>query len=442
MTDPRTGTTAPVQPKTARVEISIRYRNYALALLLLVYVVNFVDRQILTILLEAIKHDLGLSDTQLGFLTGIAFALFYAIAGIPIARWADRGTRRSIVALGLALWSGMTALCGLAQNFTHLMLARIGVGLGEAACQPSSHSLISDYFPPERRGVALSVYSLGIPIGIMGGYLIGGWINHYFDWRTAFLVVGIPGIFLALLVRLTLQEPPRGYAEGAQAAADAETLGSTLRFIWSLRSYRHMALAAALHTLYGYGALAFVPVFMIRSHGMTNTAELGAWLGIIALIVGVTGILLGGALSDHFGGRRDARWYMWVPAGATLLSLPFTFLFYLWPDPRIALLINMPAQILNQTYIGPTLAMTQGLVRLRMRALASAILLFLINLIGLGLGPQVVGILSDWLTPVHGANGIRYALLSVVIAGSLWSSFHYFLAARTLRRDLEAKNAR
>ena len=192
------------QAATEPPSLSPTYRSYALALLVVVNVFNYLDRQILSILLESIKRDLQLSDTALGFLTGIAFALFYTFAGVPIARWADRGTRRTIMALGLAVWSGMTALTGLAQSFTQLALARIGVGVGEAACSPPVHSLLSDYFPPERRGTALSIFSLGVPIGIMIGYLVGGWINQYFGWRTAFFVVGLPGLLLAVVVRLTV----------------------------------------------------------------------------------------------------------------------------------------------------------------------------------------------------------------------------------------------
>ncbi|MGI9592688.1 MAG: MFS transporter, partial [Myxococcota bacterium] len=203
-----------MSPAPASAEISDSYRRYALGLLLVVYVFNFIDRQILAILAEPIAKELDLSDTALGFLGGVAFAVFYTFAGIPIARWADRGTRRSIIALGLLVWSGMTAVTGLSRSFAHLALARVGVGLGEAACSPPAHSLLSDYFPPERRGTAFSIYSLGIPIGGAIGTFAGGWIVEFFDWRTAFFAVGLPGVVLALVVRLTLREPPRGHSEG------------------------------------------------------------------------------------------------------------------------------------------------------------------------------------------------------------------------------------
>jgi MFS family permease len=428
----------PVLPLFSRA-----YLNYVLGLLVIINTFNYLDRQILSILLEPIKRDLQLSDTALGFLTGIAFALFYTFAGIPIARWADRGVRRAIISLGLAIWSGMTALTGLAQSFTQLALARIGVGLGEAACTPPTHSLLSDYFPPERRGTALSIFALGVPIGIMLGYLAGGWVNHHFGWRTAFFVVGTPGLLLAFISWVTLREPPRGHSEGLQVdkSTERESVSEVLRFMWQLRSFRHISLAAALHALYGYGALAFMPAFMMRVHAMTNTAELGLWLGLIAGIFSGIGTVLGGNLSDRLAAsRKDMRWYMWLPAWATMLSVPFSFLFYLWPEGRTALLLSIPGAILGPIYLGPTAAMTQGLVKLRMRATASAILLFVINLIGLGLGPQAVGALSDLLAPTYGTESLRYALLSVVVIGSIWSALHYFFAARTLREDLTAKD--
>jgi MFS family permease len=430
------------QTAAQQPSISSTYRGYVLGLLVVANVFNYLDRQVLSILLEPIKQELHLSDTALGFLTGIAFALFYTFAGIPIARWADQGVRRTIIALGLLVWSGMTALTGFAQNLTQLALARIGVGIGEAACSPPSHSLLSDYFPPQRRGTAISIFSLGVPFGIMLGYAAGGWVNAHFGWRSAFFIVGVPGLLLAAIVRLTVREPPRGYAEGLSphAPAKQDSTLDVLRFLWSLRSFRHLSFAAALHAFYGYGVLAFVPAFMMRVHGMTNTAELGLWLGAITGIFSGIGTFLGGTMGDRLSARyKDVRWYLWLPAWATLASIPFAFSFYLWPEGRTALLLNAPGAILGPTYIGPTFAMTQGLVKLRMRATASAIVLFVVSLIGLGLGPQTVGIISDLLAPTYGAESIRYALLSVVVTCSVWSAIHYFLAARTLHEDLKAK---
>jgi len=423
-------------------QLSPAYKRYVLVLLVVVYVFNFVDRTILSILLEPIKAEFALSDTQLGFLSGLAFALFYTVLGIPIARWADRGVRRSIISLAVLTWSGMTALTGLAQNFTMLLGARIGVGIGEAGCSPPAHSLLSDYFPAQRRATALATYSLGIPIGSGIGYLAGGWLAEWFDWRTAFIVVGLPGVALAAVVRLTLREPLRGAYEvhaatQPPAAREPVPLLRVIRFMLSLASFRHMAMGAALHAFYGYGAGAFNPAFFVRSHEL-SVGEIGTWLATIGFTGGVVGTYLGGFLSDRIA-ARDTRWYMWLPALSTLIYVPFAFLLYLWPTPHAALAMALPGALLGGMYLGPTFAMTQTLVRPEMRALASAILLFIINLVGLGFGPQGVGLLSDLLQPSLGVESLRYALLVTVVTFALWSVVHYALAARTLVEDLQAK---
>ena len=362
-------------------EITPRYSNYALGLLLGVYIFNFIDRQILSILMENIKQEIHLSDTQLGFLGGIAFALFYTFAGIPIARWADRGSRRNIISISVLVWSLFTALTGSARNFSMLLVARIGVGIGEAGCSPPAHSMISDFFPPERRGTALSIYSLGIPIGGSLGTLVGAWVGELFGWRTAFLVVGLPGLLLALLVWRTLREPVRGRSE-AQAPMQTQkkdSLRDVLRFMAKLRSFWHLSFAGSLHAFVGYGAAYFVPSFFARVHGM-GLAERGTWLAMIGLVA-VVGTYLGGWLGDRLA-PRDMRWYVWVPGIATLAGVPIAIGYYLSPDPyRALLLFGIPAGIAGPMYLGPTFAMTQTLVKPHMRAMASAILLFILNLI-------------------------------------------------------------
>jgi predicted MFS family arabinose efflux permease len=418
-------------------EPSDAYRRYVLGLLLVVYVVNFLDRQILTILLEPIKQEFALSDAQLGLLGGLAFAFFYTLLGLPIAMWADRGSRKHIIALALFVWSAMTVVSGWATSFATLLLARIGVGIGEAGGSPPSHSLLADYFPPQRRGFALGVYAAGIPIGGAIGALAGGWIGAYFGWRTAFVVVGLPGILLALVVFLTLREPRRGQSEGALVVADAERLGDVLRFLLRLRSFRHLAFAAALHGFYGYGAANFVPSFLARVHEVPLELR-GTLIAILALSGGI-GNVAGGRLADHLG-ARDARWYLWLPGIATFAGVPAAAAFYLWPTPYGAVAIGCLPVILGAMYLGPTFALTQTMVRPRMRALASAILLFILSLIGLGGGPTFVGWLSDRLEPHYGALAIRYALLLTVAAGALWATLHYALGARTLREDLRAKD--
>jgi len=419
--------------------LSNRYTRYALGLLVVVYIFNFIDRSILSILLESIKEEFQLSDTQLGLLSGPAFAIFYTLFGLPIARWSDRSSRTSIIAVAVVVWSGMTALTGFAQHFTHLLLARIGVGIGEAGCSPPAHSLLSDYFPASRRATVLAIYSLGIPIGGGIGFLAGGWLDEFFDWRTAFIVVGIPGVLLALIVKLTLREPKRGrYDDPALADAPHKSVGQVLKFMYGLKSFRHLAIAAALHAFYGYGAAAFVAAFFRRSHQM-DPGELGTWFGIIAFTAGSAGTFLGGYLADRLA-RRDQRWYMWLPALATTAFIPFAFFLYLASDPYLGLILYFPGSILGGMYLGPTFAMTQSLVPASMRATAAAILLFAINIIGLGLGPQGVGILSDLLSPTFGSESLRYALLITIVSFALWSVLHYTLAARTLRADLLVKD--
>ncbi|MFP6656044.1 MAG: MFS transporter, partial [Myxococcota bacterium] len=345
----------------------------------------------------------------------------------------------SIIALAVLVWSGMTAATGFAQSFLHLVLARIGVGIGEAGCSPPAHSLISDYFPPSKRATALAIYSLGIPIGGGIGFLAGGWLEQFFDWRMAFIVVGLPGVLLALVVRLTLKEPKRGQFDEPSARNAAEpSLKQVFHTMNRLKSFRHMALAASLHAFYGYGASAFLAAFYMRTHGM-DAGEVGTWFAIIACTAGVAGTFLGGYLADRLG-RRDRRWYMWIPAFATLASIPFTFALYFSSDPYVALAFSVPGSVMGGMYLGPTFAMTQTLVPPAMRATAAAILLFVINMIGLGLGPQGVGILGDLLAPQFGIDSLRYALLTIVVAFAGWSVIHYLFAARSLRADLDSES--
>ena len=412
---------------------TIAVRNYALGVLVVVYTFNFIDRQILSILMEAIKLDLGLSDKALGFLAGFAFALFYAVLGIPIAMWADKGNRRNVIALAIAIWSAMTALSGLAQNFTHLALARIGVGIGEAGCTPPAHSMISDYYRPEERATALGIYALGIPLGIMFGMFVGGWINEHFGWRRAFFVVGLPGLLLALLVRFTVTEPPRGHSENRTAEADRPPFMDTVRFLLQRPTFVHIAIGGALAAFVGYGVAAWFPTFLIRSHGMATT-EVGLWLGLIIGIPGGAGIFLGGYVADKLG-RRDPRWYLWTVAVTSLVALPFGAATYLLSNPYAALLVFSIPILLSNFWQATTMAQTQSLVRLRMRGVASAILLFIINIIGLGAGPWAVGALSDALAPYFGADSLRWSLF--VFGGiGLWVAWHFYAAGKLLAADL------
>ena len=418
-------------PYTAR-----KARYYTLGILTLVYTFNFIDRQLLAILQEDVKAELMLTDTQLGLLTGFAFAVFYVAAGIPIARWADRSNRRNIISIAIGLWSLMTAISGFVQNFAQLMLARIGVGVGEAGGSPPAHSIVSDIFPPESRASALAFYSTGVNVGIMFGFLLGGWLNEFFGWRTAFIVVGLPGIILALIVRFTIAEPIRGGMENRQDAS-VVPFGDVLGLLWSRLAFRHMAFAAALNAFAGYSASSWTASFMQRSHGMT-TAELGTWLALILGFFGAIGVFGGGYLADKLG-RRDKRWHMWLPAITGVICLPFMVGTYLAETAYAALAFSAVPGLLFNVYLGNTLAMTHGLVGLRMRALSSAILFFILNMIGLGLGPWFTGYLSDQLTPSLGAQALRHAMLYTLPAIMAWSVLHFWLASRHLLGDL--KNA-
>ena len=424
---------------TATTEIiTPQYRRYAMLLLVLVFTSSHVDRQILAILLQPIKLELQLTDTQLGFLSGVAFAIFYAMLGVPLAMWADRGNRRNLIALALATWSGMTAVCGMATNFWQLALARIGVGIGEAGSSPPSHSMIADMYPPAERASAMGTFSLGINLGLMTGFLAGGWISQWYGWRVAFYVVGLPGLLLALVVRLTLREPPRGYVEGLQSSShEAPSLGTVVRFMASTPTLRHLAAGATLASFVGYGVVLWLPAFLMRSHGL-QSGQIGTALAFLFGIMGGISTYIGGSLADRLG-RRDVRWSMWVVSVAILIALPFTIAAYLAKDIQTATLYSIVPALMGGVYLGPSFALNQSLVAVRMRSVASAILLFIVNIIGLGLGPQTVGILSDFFQAQYGSESLRYALLCLSLINA-WAALHYFLAGRTLREDLPKAN--
>ena len=422
--------------ENSRVSFTPRYRQYVLGILLVVYVFNFIDRQILSILLEPIRKDLLLSDTQLGFLSGVAFAIFYACFGIPIARIADRSSRVNVISWSLAAWSVMTALCGLALNFWQLMLGRIGVAVGEAGASPASHSLISDYFAPETRATAMGIYALGVPIGTLIGLLAGGWLVHFFDWRTAFIVVGLPGVLMAIIVRMTVKEPPRGNSEVIIKEKQAPVpLREAIIYLWARPSFRHVVLAVAFHALVSYGYNGWLPAFFARSYGMSS-AEIGSWLAPLIGIFAGLGTFSGGYISDYFA-KRDRRWYVWVPALTLAISVPFFLLAFMSDDKYTTLALLIVPLYFNYVYLGPTFALIQSLAEVRMRAMASAILLFVISLIGLGLGPFLVGVLSDYLKPEYGEESLRIALMFVFLF-NIWSGIHYYIAGLTLRADLDA----
>lgn len=422
------------QPQDAPTEVGGPYAYYVLAVLFVVYVFNFIDRQILSILLQPIKEDLQVSDTAMGFLTGFAFAVFYAIAGLPLARVADRWVRRSLIALSLATWSLMTAASGLARNFTDLALARVGVGIGEAGCTPPAHSLLSDYFPPEKRATVLAVYACGIYMGVGLGFWLGGWLNDAFGWRVAFMVIGLPGVAMAVVVRFTVREPPRGMSERTAATSRTYSLGETWRFLTRLPSGRRLSLGAAFQAFVGYGLGAWIPAFFIRLHGMTP-GELGLWLSWITGIGGAIGAFSGGWLADRWV-RDQPKARVYISLVGALCSIPFIVAALVLENTTLALLSFFPANIFGTMWIGSAGSIVQDLAPPAMRATAAAVFIFILTMIGLGAGPQTVGILNDLIgTP----DAIRYSLLWVAVSTSLLSAVFFWLTGKTLERDITAK---
>lgn len=426
-------------PHSKSGKISVAARRYVLALLVVVYTFNFIDRQILAILLPAIKVEFGLNDTVLGFLAGSAFALFYATLGVPIALLADRWNRRNLIALALAIWSGMTALSGAAANVVQLAIARIGVGVGEAGCSPPAHSMISDLYAPTERSTAMGIFTLGISGGIMLAYLAGGWVVENIGWREAFFIVGIPGLVLALLVRFTIAEPVRGQSEGKHDAADRPGILAVARFLLARKSFIHLALGSGLASFNGYAVISFFPTFLYRTYGM-NLSEIGVYLGLILGIAGGLGFAGGGYVADRLG-RYGSRYSLWGVAAATLIAWFFHFPVFLAGSAYASLAFFVVPAVFANFYLATTFAQIQGLVGLRMRAVASAMLLFILNIIGLGLGPQTAGILSDLLAADYGVESMRYSLLIIAVVISLWSALHFVLAGRHIEEDLARSDA-
>ncbi|KYC28852.1 Major facilitator family transporter [Sterolibacterium denitrificans] len=425
------------------------YAWYVLSLLSITYIFNFIDRQILAMLIEPIKQEFGVSDTAMGFLSGFAFVFFYTIVGIPIARWADRGSRKVIITLAVTIWSGMTAACGLARNFAELALLRVLVGVGEAGGSPPSHSLISDYFPPKKRATALSMYAAGVYIGSALAFLAGGYLLKNYDWRMAFFIVGLPGLILAVLVGLTVKEVPRGYSERrecgehpsetppsvpATSPAPQATLAEVLAFLRSRRAFVFVAFASSVQSLAGYAILTWGPAFLGRVHHM-SFVEIGLHLGWTIGIAGCLGAWLGGHLADRFG-ARDTRWYMRLPAMQSITAVPFLVGFVLLQDKQQALLCFIPFYTLGAMYVGPMFSVVQGVTPPHMRATAAAILLFVVNMIGSGLGPLSIGLLNDHVFgPIYGAEAIRYSMLVMGLLGG-FASLLFWQAAKSLREEM------
>lgn len=451
--------------------LSRSYVNYALTMLLIVYTLNFVDRQIVAILGEDIKEALQLDDGQFGLLGGLAFALFYTVLGIPIARLAERGNRVRIISVALAVWSGFTALCGVASNFVQILLFRVGVGVGEAGCTPPAHSLISDYVPPEKRASALALYSMGVPIGTFAGFALGAVIADTFGWRAAFFAVGLPGVALALITWFTLREP-RMLGLAKLAPSHGAKFSDALKELASKPSYWCAVFAVTVVSFIGYGHAYFLPAYLARTHGM-ELQERGLGMAVMVLIAGVLGTWLGGRLADR-AAQRDTRAYMSLPAIAFILGAPFFVAGMLVPAGEhtiagvtigsgyVALLLLALPTALNSIWYGPVYAAIQGLAKPHTRATAVAVMFFILNLVGLGLGPTIVGMLSDMFAAQHfgaadgaafkaacpprspdaacqlaQAEGLKLSLLWSATVGVLALVF-FALGRRTIREDLEA----
>ncbi|MCH2169694.1 MFS transporter [Myxococcota bacterium] len=408
---------------------SPEYSRYVLGALFVLYIFNFIDRQLLNLFLEPIKQEFGASDTAMGALTGLAFALFYTIAGFPLARWADRNSRTALITAGLVVWSAMTALSGWTRSFAQLALARVGVGVGEASFTPSSHSLLTDYFPPEKRATALATFAAGASVGNVLGFFGGGLLADSIGWRNTFVFLGLVGLPIALIFRLTVREPKRS----APPTPRPESILTIWRALMSRPAFLFLAVSASLHGFSSYGSTSWIAAFLIRIHDL-SLFETGAVMALTSGVAATVGQIVAGRLADHLG-KRDVRWYMYLPAITSVLTLPFLVAFLLMDDLTWAILLYVPGSLLASMWTGPTYAMGQSLAKPHMRAMASAILVFLLNLIGMGLGPLVVGVLNDVFAPHFGTDAIRYSLMLAIIPHSLAAIFN-LRAARTLREDI------
>ncbi len=412
-------------------------RTLVLVLLTSVYFFSVVDRQIMAILLQPIKDDLGLSDTELGFLSGTAFALFYATLGLPLGRYADRINHRNrLITFALFLFSLMTFVSGLAANFMQLLFARIGVAIGEAGTSPPSHSMLSDLYAPSERAMAMAVLTVGANIAIVIGFVVGGIVAALYTWRMAFMVLGGTGVVLALFMVWLLIEPRRRQDAGSYNALTnvSPSIQETLRFLWRQRSYFHLLIGSSLALFVGLGLVSWLPSYFHRSFNM-NVRDAGITLGIMIGVGSAIGTLLSGYLADRLG-RKDARWRVRIIGIVVSLTIPFHCLLLMAETETQALLALLIPAVTISFFQAPAFAVAQELSQMRMRAMTSAIILFTINMIGLGLGPQLIGIVSDVLGSSYGDESLRYALFLVLPIG-VWAAVHFFLASRTLLADIQ-----
>lgn len=416
------------------------YRRYVLSTLTLTYTLSVLDQSLITLLLQPIKDDLHLSDTQLGFLTGIAFGLIYSILGLPIARWADRGNRVTITSVAIALWGGAVMLTLFVFNFAQLVLARMAAAVGGSGCMPATFSLVGDYCSTaSERTRAMSIYMLANPLSILVSFVLGGWSNERYGWRVSFLLMGVPALLVAAVVKMSVAEPRTHAIRSPALEHHRPRLADVLKTLWCQPSTRHLVLGLLLFYTMALGLAPWYAAFMIRSHHM-GTAELGVWLGLIFGLGGMAGVLLGGYAADRWF-AQDERGQMRLVAAALASLMPLCALFFLLPRKRDSLIALIPVVVVGSVLFGPTFALMQRLVVDELRATTLAVVMLLCNLIGMGIGPQIVGILSDWLRPVLGTDSLRYAMLILSFL-ALWAAYQFWRVGRTVREDLSAVTLR
>lgn len=442
-----------IQPGDVALEgvapYSPAYTRYVMGILLLVMAFSSIDRTILSILVEPIRQEFGFSDTEMGALMGVAFTLVYTLTALPVARWADFGVRTSIVALGLFFWSCATVATAFAKGFLSFFVMRMGVALGESAGSSPSVSLLSDYLPPARRAAGLSVIPIGSVVGMGAGMIVGGWVNEAYGWRWAFIVAGVPGIALALLVRFTIANPPRGASEVGRTV-DANSVLDSVRYLLGLRTYRMVLLANAFALFASMGRNLWEPTFLMRTYEL-GTAAAGTWYFVTSPLPSILGIYLGGHFADRLS-LRDTRWYMWVPALGQAVSVPILLAFLLWPasdrvsmpewlarsgidEIPVAFILSWVGSVFSAFFTAPFITTIQGVAKLRMRALGSAMQTMVSSFVGLAAGPLLVGVVSDALNMRFGQDALRYSLL-IPTAAPLFSSLVCLISAGSIRADL------
>ena len=414
---------------------SKNYKRYVLCLLTLVYTLNYLDRGLITLLLPGIQAELKLSDTQVGFLTGIAFGLFYATLGVPMARWSDRGDRGAITSLAIGLWGLTVMACILVTNFVQLAAARVAAAVGEAGCMPPTYSLVGDYFPgPAERTRAMSFYMLANPLSVLLSFVLGGWLAERYGWRMTFFLMGVPALFVAALVKLSVRDP-RASSQGRAARQPLPRLDRVLMDLWGCLSARHLTLALIVLLTVGAGLGPWYATFLTRYHGMT-TGTLGYTLGLIFSLGGLAGISLGGYISSRWFADNEQGQMQMIALVVACLSPAFT-LFLLLRQTTASLGALAILWTLFNVSIGPTFALLQRLVVPETRATSMALVLMLANLIGMGLGPQMVGLLSDLMRPAFGPDSLRYSMLSLSLA-ALWAAYHFWRVGSHVEADLNA----